>query len=106
MLPPAQPQPDVDRVRRLLATLRDEDRVLLLGVRGYYKRSMGNPAENDRGIYDDALILWNNGTIATWNFNTDPSRYRAATAERKGMAVLEPGRWLYKLGTHGLSRPK
>ncbi len=79
---------------------------VLFSVRGYYLRSMGDPTKNDRGMYDDAIALVTKNSFATYNANTDPSRYRDATAQRKGMAVLMPGTYLYKVGIHGLSRPK
>lgn len=79
---------------------------VLLGIRGYYLRSMGDPVKNDRGIYDDAIALVTKNSFATYNANTDPSRRRDATPQRKGMAVLMPGVYLYKIGIHGLSRPK
>jgi hypothetical protein len=34
-----------------------DDEFALLGVRGYYLRTMGKPKINDRGMYDDAIIL-------------------------------------------------
>ena len=72
----------------------------LLGRRGYYRDTMGKPGENDRGIYDDAIMLVTPTAYVTFNANCDPSRYA------RGMAVLAPGVWRYKVGIHGLSRPK
>lgn len=74
-------------------------RVRLLGVRGYYKKTMGDPTKNDRGLYDDALFLVTPAVFKSFNFNTDPSFYR------KGIAVLKPGIYWYKIGLHGVSRP-
>lgn len=73
--------------------------VALLGVRGYYLDSLGEAGNNDRGIYDDAICLISPEMFVTFNANTDPS------VARNGIAVLEPGRWLYRLGIHGLSKP-
>jgi lysozyme len=72
----------------------------LLGRRGYYRDSMGVPGRNDNGIYDDAIFVYSPGTFKAFNANTDPSRIH------KGVATLRPGLWLYKVGTHGLSKPK
>lgn len=85
-----------------LAQLRQggsEGPVELLGVRGYYRRTMGDPETNDRGIYDDAIFLRTPTVYAAFNANTDPG------VRRRGVAVLAPGLWLYKLGIHGLSKP-
>lgn len=71
----------------------------LLGVRGYYRDSMGKPGTNDRGIYDDAIFVVGPETFAAFNANTDPS------ALRKGVASLLPGWYPYKPGKHGISRP-
>lgn len=90
----------------VLHAQRVADEHVILAVRGYYLRSMGDPEHNDRGMYDDAAAVVTPQSFATYNFNTDPSRYRAATDERKGMAVLAPGIYRYTLGTHGLSKPK
>lgn len=70
----------------------------LLGIRGYYERTMGNPASNDRGIYDDAMFLVTDSSVARFNANTDPSR------RSKGIAMLEPGVWGYETGFHGITR--
>lgn len=72
----------------------------LLGRRGYYRDSMGVPGRNDNGIYDDAIFLVTPGIYKAFNANTDPSRIH------KGVATLRTGSWLYKVGTHGLSKPK
>ena len=72
----------------------------LLGRRGYYRDSLGVPGRNDNGIYDDAIFLVTPGVFKSFNANTDPSRIH------KGVATLRTGLWLYKVGTHGLSKPK
>lgn len=74
------------------------DAVLLLGLRGFFKDFDGG--ENKRGIYDDAIILYSPGRIVTFNANTDPQGFR------KGVASLMPGFYAYKVGIHGLSKPK
>ena len=67
------------------------ERVVLAGIRGYYKNSMGTPGVNDRGIYDDAIFVVSAasggaaGEFRGFQANTDPSVYRP------GMATLLPG---------------
>jgi len=72
----------------------------LVGIRGYYRDTMGEPGANDRGIYDDCIAFISGEAFVTFNGNVDPSVFRA------GIATLVPGVWRYKLGIHGLSRPK
>lgn len=67
---------------------------------GYYRDTMGKPGQNDRGIYDDAAFIIGPNGFQGFNANTDPS------VERTGVATLQPGRYKYKPGIHGLSRPK
>lgn len=69
----------------------------LVGVRGYYKDTMGKPGENDRGIYDDAMFLIGIGVFDSYNANTDPSKHQ------RSIAVLQPGVYLYAQGIHGIS---
>lgn len=72
--------------------------VKVLGIRGYYKTTMGNPLKNDRGIYDDAMFIIAPDMFAAFNANTDPS------VARKGIATLvAPQIILYQPGIHGIS---
>jgi len=85
------------------------DRMVLVGIRGYFLDSMGKKGANDRGIYDDALF-WvdlKTGWFAAWNGNTDPSAYRRGkgSGSKKGMASLNDGVWRYKPGIHNGSVP-
>jgi len=73
--------------------------VKLVGIRGYYKDSMGVPGANDIGIYDDAIFLIGPSIFLAFNGNTDPSKHRA------GIAKLLPGVHYYKKGKHGISKP-
>ncbi|PIE50778.1 MAG: hypothetical protein CSA38_01940 [Flavobacteriales bacterium] len=98
MLPKHKPKMKLNELQTHLKKLnidRKKYPLLIIGIRGYYKRTMGNPKKNDRGIYDDAIfIVTPNGSFA-FNGNTDPSRYR------KGIAVLKSGIYYsYRFGTH------
>lgn len=73
------------------------DAVCIVGCRGYYRRTA---EENERGVYDDALFIVSPEVFAAYNGNVDPSAFR------KGIANLKMGVWRYKLGIHGLSKPK
>lgn len=75
------------------------EKVYLVGIRGYYKNSMGEAGENDIGIYDDAIFLVTPNDMFAYNANTDPSKYR------KGIAMLLPGLHYFKKGKHGISKP-
>lgn len=74
-------------------------KIAILANRGYYLHTMGNPEKNDRGIYDDAIWIYHDGGVASFNANVDPTIYR------KDIANLKPGVWFYKRGIHGLSKP-
>jgi hypothetical protein len=73
------------------------DRLYVVGVRGYYRDTMGVAGANDRGVYDDALFLVTPDWFGAFNGNTDPSRFRAGvgTGAAKGIAMLVPG--LYRV---------
>lgn len=100
IVPSSKPQQKRVVTENLLRKAGLQDTVLaLVGIPGYYLDTMGKPGENDRGIYDDAIILISQEAHVTFNANTDPSSFR------KGIATLKPGLWQYKLGIHGLSKP-
>jgi hypothetical protein len=70
------------------------------GIPGYYMQSMGDPTKNDRGIYDDCIVLVTRSVFAAFNGNTDPS------VARKNIATLQPGIYpCYQFDIHRGSRP-
>lgn len=101
MLPSSKPQITREKVIDLLIDQglwenRKITTVCIVGIRGYYLDSMGDWGENDRGIYDDAIIILTPSSMHTFNGNTDPSRYR------KGLATLvAPQKVRYRPGYHG-----
>jgi len=99
ILPAARPQQAKSKTQALLTKARVADEVALVGIRGYYRDTMGVPGQNDRGIYDDAIFLISPNAYATFNANTDPS------VNRKGIAVLKPGVHRYRKGKHGQCKP-
>lgn len=76
----------------LLGTLFLGEKAILIGVRGFTE-PVGS---NKKGIYDDAIFLLTDESIEGWNANTDPS------IDRAGMAVLQPGKYTYVKGIHGV----
>lgn len=100
MIPGNRPAWTRERTEAVLDVHGITDTVCLLGVRGYFRDSMGAVGRNDIGIYDDALFIVSPTTFASFNANTDPS------VTRPRVATLVPGVWRYKVGIHGLSKPK
>jgi lysozyme len=77
-----------------------ERKVCFVVIEGYFLDTMGKHGKNDIGIYDDAGVwISSDGGFATFNLNTDPSRYYP------NVATLDYGVWEYKKGKHGISRP-
>lgn len=77
--------------------------VCLLAIRGYWLDSIGEKGKNDRRRYDDALLVClPDGRIFRCVWNTDANGYRKGkgTGAGKGMAMLQPGVWLYGTGLH------
>ena len=75
-----------------------KDSVAIVGIRGYYLRTLGDPKKNDRGIWDDCIAVISPTAFAAYNGNTDPSFWR------KGIASLVEGVHKYRKGRHGISR--
>lgn len=106
LCPQSKPQQPREETAEIIARSGLTDKCILLAVRGYYRDSMGEPGKNDRAIYDDAIFFLTPTVYASFNANTDPSRYRAGNGfgSAKGMACLKAGLYRYKPGIHGLSQ--
>lgn len=99
IVPPSRPKlTRDDAIAKLRSLAVDVTRPVLLGVRGYYRDTMGQPGENDIGVFDDAILLVTPTAFQSWNANTDPSRLYP------NVATLKPGVWLYRIGTHNISK--
>ncbi len=105
MIPASTPKKTHDEVKALInekyPEILSQYKVVLLGMRGYYKKTMGNPDKNDIGLYDDAIFVLSTEAFASYNANTDPSNN-----DKIGRATLKPGVWMYKKGKHGISRKR
>jgi lysozyme len=106
MIPKSKPQAPLHVVQSaaLKSWMEVPDRgampdIYVLGVRAYFRDTMGKPGVNDIGIYDDAMFVVAPGIFASFRANTDPSRHR------KGIATLIPGWYPFRPGNHGISRP-
>jgi lysozyme len=104
MIPKDRPRIERKDTMKLLASRRVSDPVCLVGIRGYYRDTMGAKGKNDVGLYDDAIILVSPNAHVAWNANVDPSRLGWNANARKPMAQLKSGVYRYKIGQHGISR--
>jgi len=108
IVPPSRPRLSRAELRALLAPFnldRARDPLLIVGIRGYYRDTLGVPGRNDRGIYDDALIVDGPEVTYAFNANTDPGGYRPGHGfeeSKRGMASLKPG--LYRAHRFGIHR--
>lgn len=89
LLPASRPRITTEEIEKLIAPYgidRALHPMLVIGIRPYYRDTMGVAGENDRGIYDDAISLVTPNATVTFNGNTDPSE-----DNRTGLASLVPG---------------
>jgi lysozyme len=98
IVPKTKPRLSSTELHRMLEPYevnREEYPLIVVGIRGDYRDTMGAPGVNDRGIYDDALFIDTPSVTAAYNGNTDPARVRRGqgTGVQKGMAALKPGAW-------------
>lgn len=101
VVPAARPQLSIVDARKLLAALGVTDQTVIIGQRGYFRDSLGEKGKNDRGVFDDAIIVLSPRVFRAFNANTDPSDPDTGTR----LATLDPGVWDFKLGTHHPGTP-
>lgn len=106
-LPPAKPRLSSEVLLQRVAPFnidRTAHPLILAGIRGYYRDSLGAVGVNDRGIYDDAIFIHTPSVMASFNGNTDASQYRKGWGfgSEKGMASLKAGCWY----AHGFGKHK
>lgn len=103
IVPASRPKQTQDITRKMISDHGVTDSLVLLGIRGYYKQTMGDPTKNDRGMYDDAIFVVSDTTYTSFNANVDPSAFRKGhgTGSAKGMADLKAGLYrAHQLGLH------
>lgn len=98
MVPNSKPRLSAEELHTLISPFdisREKYPLVVVGIRGYYRDTMGAPGVNDRGIYDDAIFIDTPSATVAFNGNTDPSRFRKGKGAgvQKGMASLQPGAW-------------
>lgn len=100
-IPDSRPAASREEVVALLQKkgVNPSTEIVLLGVRGYFSNSIGGKG-NDRKHYDDAMFIVGPNVFRSFNCNVDPGAFR------KGIANLMAKVYKYKLGIHGLSKPK
>lgn len=81
-------------IENLLIQKGVTDKVVLVGIRGYYLDSMGKKGANDRNVYDDAIFVISPTEFESFQANTDPS------INRKGVATMKTGVHRYHKGKH------
>lgn len=103
-IPNSRPRLSSGDLHKLIAPFQ-VDRVkyplVIVGIRGYYRNTLGAANKNDIGIYDDAIFIDTPNGTNSFNANTDPSVIRKGSGKGagKGMAHLKPG--IYYAHTFG-----
>jgi lysozyme len=104
LLPNRKPSLKAGEIEAIIAANkidRTKFPVVIVGIRGHIL-DMGKAGQNDRGLFDDAGFVHSPTAFVAVNFNTDPSTYRKGRGRgsEKGMAVLDTGLWMYRVGPH------
>jgi hypothetical protein len=106
ILPPAKPRLSSEALLNRIAPFgidRARYPVIVAGIRGYYRDTMGAAAANDRNLYDDAIFIHSPSAMNAFNGNTDASKVRGGWGfgANKGMAMLKSGCWYaHGFGNH------
>lgn len=105
IVPKNRPQLSGAEARKILKEKGVLAPLAILGFRGYYKRTLGDPTKNDRKLYDDAIIVVTPERIVAFNANVDPAGFGRLIGRQKALASLQPGVWKYKKGRHKARSP-
>jgi lysozyme len=95
-IPPKKPEIALKEIQKLMKRKGYDEIVApttpyCVAIRGYYLDTMGVKGKNDLNMFDDMVAwVWPSG-IATFNFNTDPTRFGYNKNAGKNMAQLVPG---------------
>lgn len=88
----------LDKASKIIQDHQVSTSLVIIGIRGFSSDA------NKRGIYDDliAVVMMKAGetSVDSFNANCDPQYFQP------GIANLKEGVWQYKLGIHGLNKPK
>jgi len=100
IIPKSTPQAKRADIEKLIPQeIREQYKAVLVGIRGYYRDTMGAAGKNDRGIYDDAIFIVAPDCFVAYNANTDPSAWK------KNVSSLKLGTHLYRKGKHKIASP-
>lgn len=97
-IPKNRPRITSQEVEAIVKKNGVKDAVAIVGIRGYYMKTMGDPTKNDRSLWDDCIAVISPTAFAAYNGNTDPSLWKA------GVASLCEGVHRYRKGKHGITR--
>lgn len=95
IIPPSRPRRSLGEINKIITDKFVTDAVVLVGVRGYYRDSMGKVGANDRGIYDDAMFVVSPEAFVSFNANCDPSIFKLNIATLK-QGVYQCVKWKHK----------
>lgn len=100
MIPKSKPKIKKAEAQKILDKYADKigtPKLAIIGVRGYYSKSMGETAGNDINLYDDAFIVIGGEFYQTYNGNTDPSFVKK---NGRSLAKLNEGLYKFYKGRH------
>src|SRR5574343_577565 len=94
IVPNSRPKATRKEVLDMIGNPAGITQAFLVGVRGYYRDTMGKAGANDQGMYDDAIYLITPTRFVSYNANTDPQKVGAK------LAKLDAGTYLFYRGKH------
>ena len=84
-----------EEIETIVSNSGVESDVVIVGIRGYYRDSMGKVGVNDRGIYDDAIFVLSPKKFQSFQANVDPSVFRKGIANLK-VGVYKVVKWIHR----------